>query len=112
MTYDTPIEKIVGFIKGIKQILETHPDTRKDNIQVFFYEFGAHSLDMLVNFFLKVPDREAELNERQRILLEILHLAESTGVQFAFPTQTLHIESLPEQKAAINSLTDTNQKKF
>lgn len=96
LTYDTSVEKIEGFVAGIKQILEAHPRTRKDNIQVFLYEFGAHSLDVLMNFFLNVPDREAELRERQRIFLEILRLAEAAGVRFAFPTQTLHIESVPE----------------
>lgn len=91
LTYDTPIEKIKGFIDGIKQILNAHPDTRKDNAQVFFYRFGASSLDILLNFFIKVPDRATELSEQQRIFLDILQLAETMDVQFAFPTQTLHI---------------------
>ena len=77
LTYDTPIEKIKGFVEGIKQILENHPDTRKDNIQVFLYEFGPHSLDILLNYFLQVPDREAELISRQEIMLDILGLAEA-----------------------------------
>ncbi|WP_262966684.1 mechanosensitive ion channel family protein [Methylobacter psychrophilus] len=105
LTYDTPVEKIEGFIEGVKQILETHPDTRKDNIQVFLYEFGAHSLDILLNFFLQVPDRSAELIKRQEILLAILRLADSNGVRFAFPTQSLHIESFPEEKTAIRAFT-------
>jgi MscS family membrane protein len=110
LTYDTPVEKIEDFVEGIKQILETHPQTRKDNIQVFFYEFGPHSLDILLNFFVKVPDRAAELNERQRIFLDILCLAEKNDVRFAFPTQTLHIESLPEEKPTIPAQTVTFQK--
>jgi MscS family membrane protein len=97
LTYDTPAGKIEEFVEGIKQILAAHPDTRKDILQVFFNDLGPHSLDVLVNFFLKVPDREAELSQRQRILLDILHLAEVRGVRFAFPTQTLHIESLPRE---------------
>lgn len=91
LTYDTPIEKIKTFIEGIKHILEAHPDTRKDNAQVFFYRFGAFSLDVLLNFFIKAPDRTTELQEQQRIFLDILRLAETMDVQFAFPTQTLHI---------------------
>ena len=109
LTYDTPVEKIEDFIEGIKQLLETHPDTRKDNIQVFFYDLGPHSLDILLNFFMQVPDREAELSVRQRVLIDILRLAETSGVQFAFPTQTLHIESLPGQKVAINPLDCKSQ---
>jgi MscS family membrane protein len=102
-TYDTPAGKIEDFIEGIEHILQAHPDTRKDNIQVVLYDLGPHSLDILVNFFLKVPDRPAELIQRQRILLDILGLAETQGVQFAFPTQTLHIESLPGEKPTIES---------
>lgn len=103
LTYDTPVEKIEDFIEGIKHILTTHPDTRKGNFQVFLYEFGPHSLDILLNFFLKVPDRAAELIARQRILLDILRLADMQRVRFAFPTQTLHIESVPEEKPTIET---------
>ncbi|MBK8752235.1 MAG: hypothetical protein IPL99_11585 [Candidatus Competibacteraceae bacterium] len=70
---------------------------------MFLYEFGPHSLDILLNFFLKVPDRAAELIARQRILLDILRLADMQRVRFAFPTQTLHIESVPEEKPTIET---------
>ncbi|MDO9213212.1 MAG: mechanosensitive ion channel family protein [Methylococcales bacterium] len=99
LTYDTPIEKIKAFVEGVKHILESHPDTRKDNIQVFFYQFGAHSLDILVDFFVKVPAKMDELNERQRIFLDILRLAEDMKVEFAFPTQTLYITDLMKENA-------------
>jgi MscS family membrane protein len=95
LTYDTPVEKIQGFVEGVRQIIEAHPDTRKDKIHVVFNNLGSSSLDILVYFFLRVPNWSAELNQRQGILLDVLRLAESMGVQFAFPTQTLHIESLP-----------------
>jgi MscS family membrane protein len=110
LTYDTPIEKIKGFVEGVKELLNTYPDTRKDNIQVFLYEFGPHSLDILLNYFLQVPDREAELISRQEIMLDILRLAEAKGIRFAFPTQTLHIESLPEETSTSPTLTASFQK--
>jgi MscS family membrane protein len=94
LTYDTPIEKIKAFVAGVKHIIESHPDTRKDNFQVFFYQFGSHSLDISVEFFLQVPDKMVELTERQRIFLDILRLSEDMKVEFAFPTQTLHITDL------------------
>lgn len=98
LTYDTSIENIKTFIEGIKQIIDAHPNTRKDNAQVFFYRFGASSLDILLNFFIKVPDRASELHEQQQIFLAILHLAETMNVQFAYPTHTLHIaDSLPNK---------------
>lgn len=107
LTYDTPIEKIKAFIEGIKQIIESHPNTRKDNLQVFFYQFGSHSLDILVDFFLKVPNRIDELTERQQIFLDILHLAEVMEVEFAFPTQTLHIADLVGEKPNLSASIHT-----
>ena len=88
LTYDTPVAKIEEFIEGIKHILLTHPDTRKDNIQAVLYDLGPDSLNILLNFFLQVPDRAAELNERQQVLLDILSLAEAKGIRFATPPQT------------------------
>ena len=102
LTYDTPVEKIERFIGGVRHIIETHPDTRKDNIQVVFNDLGPNSLDILMNFFLKVPSRMDELMGRQAILLDILRLAEGMGVRFAFPTQTLHIESLSGELRTIS----------
>ena len=95
LTYDTPTEKIERFVEGVTHILESHPNVRKDNIQVVFNNLGPSSLDILLNFFLRVPDKKSELLERQRILMDILRLAESMDVRFAFPTQTLHLESMP-----------------
>jgi MscS family membrane protein len=88
LAYDTPLGKIEEFLEGIKHILLTHPDIRKDNIQAVLYDLGPDSLNILLNFFLQVPDREAELNERQRVLLNILRLAEAKGILFATPPQT------------------------
>ncbi|MDD5632246.1 MAG: hypothetical protein PHI13_09510 [Methylococcales bacterium] len=79
--------KIEDFLEGIKYILLNHPNTRKDNIQAVLYDLGPDSLNILLNFFMKVPDRAAELNERQQILLAILCLAEAKGIRFATPPQ-------------------------
>jgi MscS family membrane protein len=85
LTYDTPHGKIEDFLEGIKHILLAHPNTRKDNIQAVLYDLGPDSLNILLNFFLQVPDRATELNERERILLDILILAEAKGIRFATP---------------------------
>lgn len=103
LTYDTPIEKIKDFIEGIKQIIESNPSTRKNNFQVFFYQFRLHSLDILLDFFIKVPARMDELGERQRIFFDILSLAEVMEIKFAFPTQTLHIAELMKDRSNLSA---------
>ena len=97
ITYDTPPEKIEAFIDGIKDIIKNNPSTRKDYYHVVFTDFGPSSLDILLYFFLKVPDWATELVERQKIFIEIKRLAAALGVSFAFPTQSLHVETLPGQ---------------
>jgi len=95
ITYDTPAEKIEAFLEGIKNIIKANPHTRKDYFHVVFNDFGAFSLDIMVYFFLNVPDWSNELVERQNVFLEIIRLAEELEIEFAFPTQTLHVMDLP-----------------
>ena len=91
VTYDTPPDRIEAFCEGIREIIRTHPYTRKDFFEVHMNTFGAHSLDVLVYMFFRVPDWSTELRERHRFCLDILRLASRLGVEFAFPTQTIHM---------------------
>jgi len=91
VTYDTPPEKIEAFCEGIRELIRNHPYTREDYYQVWLHEFGAHSLDILLYVFFAVPDWNTELRERHRLSVDILRLADRLGVEFAFPTQTLHV---------------------
>ncbi|MCP4520367.1 MAG: mechanosensitive ion channel family protein [Cytophagales bacterium] len=97
ITYGTPTEKIDAFVEGLREIVETHPDTRKDSYHVYFNTFNSSSLDVLFYIFFKVPDWGAELKARHEVNIQIMKLAEELGVEFAFNTQTLHIESMPEK---------------
>ena len=89
--YDTPPEKMVQFVEGIRQIIRDHPHTRKDYFHVYYNQFGASSLDILLYVFHEVPDWSVELQERERLFIDIFKLAADVGVSFAFPTQTVHI---------------------
>ncbi len=93
ITYDTPPEKIEAFCEGIRELIRRHPHTRKDYYHVYFNGFGASALEMLLYCFHKVPDWSTELRERHRLFLDILRLARHLGVDFAFPTQTLHVHN-------------------
>ena len=60
---------------------------------------GSTSLDVLFYIFIEAPTWSAELETRQEILLQIMRLANELGVNFAFPTQTLHVENIPGQSS-------------
>jgi len=104
LTYDTPPEKIDAFCEGIRSLIQLHPYMRKDYYQVYFNEYGPASLNILLYVFWETPDWNTELRERHRFLLDILRLAKQLNVEFAFPTQTLHLkQDSPEMSATMNA---------
>ncbi|MCY4322016.1 MAG: mechanosensitive ion channel family protein [Bdellovibrionaceae bacterium] len=111
ITYDTPPKKIETFVEGLKNIIQSNSYTRKDYYQCYFSAYGPHSLQILLNFFLKVPDWDTELLQKQNIFLEILSLAKELEVDFAFPTQTLDLLNIPGQKENIKKKFSTEELK-
>ena len=89
--YDTNPDQIEAFCEGVRELLRRHPHTRKDSFHVYFNDLSASSLDILLYCFFDCADWSTELRERHRLLVDIMKLAERLGVQFAFPTQTLHM---------------------
>jgi MscS family membrane protein len=96
ITYGTPRDKVETFVDGIRQIITDHPVTDKDVAYTYFNNFGESGLEILLYFHLRAPDYARELKEREVILLKILDLAKEIGVEFAYPTRTLHIDNAPE----------------
>ncbi len=91
ITYDTPPEKIEAFCEGVRELIRRHPHTRKDYFHVYANKFSAASLDVMLYVFFGTPDWGKELEARHALFLDILRLAEELKVEFAFPTQTLHV---------------------
>jgi MscS family membrane protein len=99
VTYDTPREKLEELMAGIKQLITDHPLTNKTNFNVRFNDFAESSLNILVYFHIETTDYSAELEARERILLQIMDLAKRLDIDFAFPTRTLVIETSSEPDA-------------
>jgi MscS family membrane protein len=93
VTYGTSREKLEQLIAGIKQLITDHPLTNKAKFDVRFNDFGESSLNILVYFHIETTDYSTELQAREEILLKIMGLAAELGVDFAFPTRTLVIET-------------------
>jgi len=89
--YDTPPKLLIAFTEGIRELVRTHPYTRKDYYQIWMHQWSASSMDVLLYVFFEVPDWNTELRERERLFIDIVRLADTLGVQFAFPTQTVHL---------------------
>jgi MscS family membrane protein len=98
ITYDTPPMVIEQFVLGLREIIKSHPKSRKDLYHVYFNNLSSYSQDVMFYMFFEVPNIQEELQSRHDILIQIVKLAQTLGVRFAFPTQTLHMETFPEKK--------------
>jgi len=96
LAYDTPIPKIEAFCAALRAVIEGMPGMRKDYFIVEFQSFGNSSLNILLYCFMVCKDWNEELRIRTQLNLEILRIAKHLGVSFAFPTQTLHVESMAQ----------------
>lgn len=99
ITYDTPPDLIEAFVKGLRKIVDLHPNTRKDYYQIHLNDLGDSAIVVLFYIFFEVPDWTKELEARHEVISEVIRLAHDLGVRFAFPTQTIHVEDFPEKKS-------------
>ncbi len=106
IAYDTPPEKIDSFCEGIRELIRKHPYTRKDFYIVSFNEFAAASLGIMLYCFVKTPDWGTELREKHRLFNDIIRLANSLKVEFAFPTQTVYLRN---QEAPVHDNVPQNE---
>lgn len=95
--YHTRPDQIQAFVEGIRAIIRSTPNMRSDFYLVEFTGFGAAALEILVYCFVDAPDWNTEMRTRHILNLNIMRLAADLEVDFAFPTQTIHIAEMPGQ---------------
>ncbi|MBK9031360.1 MAG: mechanosensitive ion channel [Myxococcales bacterium] len=94
ITYDTPPELVQGFCEGIRAVIAGMPNMRTGFYLVEFSGFADCSLSIMVYCFIDTTSWSREMQTRTSLNLEILRLAARMGVRFAFPTTSIHVESL------------------
>ncbi len=98
VTYDTSPEKMQQAIDILKELLDNHEGMKEDfPPRVFFNDFKDCSLNILVIYWYHPPDYWNFLAHAEKLNLDLLRRFNEAGIEFAFPTQTLHIDSLPEK---------------
>ena len=55
-------------------------------------EFGASSLDIMILYFIDTMDWSVFLKIKEEVNFEIMRIVEAHNADFAFPTQTIHLE--------------------
>jgi MscS family membrane protein len=111
LRYDTPPELIEAFVKGVREIIIAHPETRSDSYNVEFTGFGDSALLIMVNVYFKSLAWGIEQSSKHRLHMAILQLAKEIGVDFAFPSTSVTIEQFPEKKS-LDLKYNTNQERI
>ncbi len=98
VTYDTTPEKIRRGIAILREMLDArtesfHPDCPP---RVFFSDFNAESLNIVVYYWFAPPEWWDYLAFNHEFNMELLSRFNEEGIEFAFPTQTIHVK--PEGK--------------
>jgi small-conductance mechanosensitive channel len=91
VTYQTPADKLAAIPEMLKEIVE-----RQENItfdRAHFQEFGDFALIFEVVFFVEAPDYSVFMDIQQEINLQIFQAFEAAAIEFAYPTQTLFVQS-------------------
>ena len=96
IAYHTDPDRIQAFVEGIRAIVRSNQSMRHDYYIVELHSFGASSLNIMVYTFIGASNWNEELRTRHVFNLDIIRLAQELQVEFAFPTQTLHIASSTE----------------
>jgi small-conductance mechanosensitive channel len=89
VTYETPQEKLELIPTIIKEavVAQEHAEFSRSHL----HEFGPSSLDYVTVFFVIIPDYQVYMDIQQGINLAIIKRFREEGIEFAYPTQTLHI---------------------
>lgn len=93
VTYDTPIGEVRSIPAMLREIVEAREKTRFD--RAHFREFADSALTFEVVYFVLAAEFNTYVDIHQAINLEILERFASRGIQFAFPTRTLHVATAP-----------------
>lgn len=99
ITYATSTEKMQQAVTGIEQILKAHSGVDQDFSLVKFDNFDDSALSIFLYYFSKDKNWTAYLQVRQEVNMQIMQLLESLELEFAFPSQSLYIEQMPEQRS-------------
>jgi MscS family membrane protein len=96
VTYDTAPEQVEQLVTRIRNIIKNDDAILNDFYLVNFDSFGPSSLDLFIYCFTSTTVWAEFLEAKQHFMLEIMRAVDDLGLSFAFPTQSIHLEQMPE----------------
>jgi len=95
ITYDSGHTKAKRAVDIIKETLADVPELNTDPTlppRVYFNKFNDWSLNIYMSYWVKPADWWLFQQVNERVNLEMMKRFEAERIEFAFPTQTLHVK--------------------
>jgi small-conductance mechanosensitive channel len=89
ITYETPTKKMEKIPQIISKIFEN--EELADLDRVHFSAFNDFSLDYTIVYYINSPEFVVFMDINERILLDIKRSFEKEKIDFAYPTNTIHM---------------------
>ena len=106
--YSTPPEKIEAFCAGIVDLIEAHPNTRKEEFGVHVCNLSDSAIEILVNVFFLTNDSKLEMQAKDSLTLDIIRLAQSLGIVPASSSELGRQEWAREEAVALAKQATAN----
>tara|TARA_B100000427_G_scaffold47953_1_gene35908 strand:- start:54 stop:1025 length:972 start_codon:yes stop_codon:yes gene_type:complete len=104
LEYKTNIDQLKKIRDQITKLITENKDFAKNENSGFFVRvdsFSDSSIDMLVQAFTVTNDWSEFLRIKEELAVSIIEIVESNKAGFAFPSQSLYVESFPNEKPEI-----------
>ena len=104
LEYKTNIDQLKKIRDQISTLIKENKDFAKNENSGFFVRidsFSDSSIDMLVQAFTVTNDWSEFLKIKEELAVSIIEIVESNKAGFAFPSQSLYVESFPNEKTEI-----------
>ncbi|MFC1632249.1 mechanosensitive ion channel family protein [Candidatus Omnitrophota bacterium] len=92
VTYQTTMAQVKAIPKIIETVIKDVPDTIFD--RAHFSSYGDFSLIFEIVYYVLGPDYNKYMDIQQEINFAIKAEFEKGGIDFAYPTQTLHVDKI------------------
>jgi MscS family membrane protein len=92
LTYTTTPAQLREAVERIRTLLQNDARIDKDGLLVHFTDFGASSLDILVQYFTVATAMPEHLPIREETSLRIMEILDELGLQLAFPSRTVYLQ--------------------
>ena len=104
LEYRTTVEQLRNIRNEINTLIEKENDFAKNENASFYVRidsFSDSSIDMLVQAFTLTNDWGEFLKIKEELAVKIIEIVEKNNAGFAFPSQSLYVESFTNDKPEI-----------